>query len=211
MLRITCWLSYYSDGTHRAEEEGKMAEKTPGQQRLEEHLKRVEERTSPEQLEDLDRFERRKRLDKSRVLLQDTIKLYSKDLDPSDVEEAKAKILELEKRSEEERETTATTGTSRLWDSPESTHYNYKALLLFGKIISFVGWAVLLIGAAILLLSLLQSGIDKALVASPGLVAAVLGFLIVTWGQTISCFVATERNTRATQDLLITIFNKMSD
>ena len=76
--------------------------------------------------------------------------------------------------------------------------YHFKTLLGFGKFISGLGWAAVILGlfgVLIVLATLRQTGIIAVI---GGIYVILSGILIVTLGQVISCFVAIERNTRLT-------------
>jgi hypothetical protein len=172
---------------------------------LERVLKRIEERTSIEQLESVDSIDRRHRLHRSKQLLQDCLR--EKDLEPAVAERAKNKILDLEQRIEAEKASQEDKGSLLQDDELPSAYYSFRTLLMVGKVVSFVGWIIVVAGVGMLALGLVGEVVEDArsLAAASiltGAITAVAGLLVVGSGQTISCFVAIERNTRATQELL---------
>jgi len=83
--------------------------------------------------------------------------------------------------------------------------YDYLTLLSLGKVVSAIGWVVVALGVVGIAISVFQFvGGEKTAVLSllGGIPTALLGVLAVAFGQQISCFVAIERNTRGTQELL---------
>jgi hypothetical protein len=75
----------------------------------------------------------------------------------------------------------------------------FNTLLSFGQTISFIGWIMVGIGI-ILGLLIVKIGVFSLIA---GVLVAALGIVIVAYGQTISCFVAIARNTRATYEVLL--------
>ncbi len=83
----------------------------------------------------------------------------------------------------------------------------YKTLLGFGKFFSFMGWALVGVGALVFLLGFLGVGGSRssfggnqilAIGFLSGLPLALSGLMMVAGGQGISCFVSIEHNTHVT-------------
>ena len=72
----------------------------------------------------------------------------------------------------------------------------YQTLLSFGKLFSFVGWAVVVLGGGGMVVLGVQGEMAWSVLAGIGV--AIYGLLIVAGGQAISCFVSIENNTHAT-------------
>lgn len=85
----------------------------------------------------------------------------------------------------------------------------FKSLLGYGKFLSGLGWVILIIGILLLVFSILllsdSSGRSEALINMGGLLLSLVlslsGISMVIFGQTVSCFVAIEKNTRATYEM----------
>lgn len=79
--------------------------------------------------------------------------------------------------------------------------YHFKALLGYGKFISGLGWVTVILGV-IGIFAGLGSGKAGIVVASAAFFGVLAGIGLVASGQLISCFVAIEKNTRTTYELL---------
>ena len=82
--------------------------------------------------------------------------------------------------------------------------YRSRTLLVYGKIVSAVGWLVLVAGLVIFMIS---SGMIEHVNAHPimtpiSLLMILIGIAMIVSGQLISCFVSIEKNTRYTYELL---------
>ncbi len=80
--------------------------------------------------------------------------------------------------------------------------YHFKTLLGYGKLISGVGWVIVIIGILSIIGGL--ASLDEFGIAIVGgaLFLIISGIGMVISGQVISCFVSIEKNTRATYELL---------
>jgi len=95
----------------------------------------------------------------------------------------------------------------------------FKTLLAYGRSISGLGWVVFAIGVIIViagLVALSQQNRYGGLMSAGGLgligtgISVMIGgILLVVLGQTISCFVAIETNTRATYEIMDKRLNKI--
>ena len=81
---------------------------------------------------------------------------------------------------------------------------DYSTLLTLSKLSSFLGWVVVVVGILMFFGGMGSGGSFLAL-SLPGIGVSILGIGVVAFGQTISCFVDTERNTRT-----ISEYSKMS-
>lgn len=89
------------------------------------------------------------------------------------------------------------------------TGYNFKTLLYYGSLNSFIGGVIIFIGIIFLILSIVNFSMDKTInniYATAFILFAIFsiisGFLLVVFGQSISCFVTIEKNTRKTYCIL---------
>ena len=96
------------------------------------------------------------------------------------------------------KSTTSSTPTSSQVPS------DYSTLLMLGQINSGLGWVVVVVGILMFFGGMGSGGSFLAL-SLPGIGVSILGIGVVAFGQTISCFVDTERNTRT-----ISEYSKMS-
>ena len=90
------------------------------------------------------------------------------------------------------------------------TGNHFKTLLGYRKLISVLGWIwiILCIGGVVIGLLAGLSGVHEGWLIMGGSFFSVLfGIGMVASGQLISCFVAIEKNTRATNELLQTRIN----
>jgi hypothetical protein len=87
---------------------------------------------------------------------------------------------------------------------------DYSTLLTLSKLSSFLGWVVVVIGI-LMFFGGMVSGWSFLAVSLPGIGVSILGILVVAFGQTISCFVDTERHARASSETLKEILAKMND
>ena len=83
---------------------------------------------------------------------------------------------------------------------------DYQTLMLYGQIISFLGW-FMVIGCGLVILYGVFTGEGSVSIAAALLIP--LSFLIVAAGQIYSCFVSIERNGKETTRLLQKILDKM--
>ena len=88
-------------------------------------------------------------------------------------------------------------------DQSGDAEFEFKTLLGFGKLISGLGWILVIIGAFVSLTGFTNSGMESLFFILGGLVVAIMGLFMVANGQLISCFVSIERNTRQTSNLLL--------
>ncbi len=80
--------------------------------------------------------------------------------------------------------------------------YHFKTLLGLGKFISGLGWIVAAV-AIIAIIAGLASGEEEGYVIAGGSVLGIIsGIIMVVLGQLVSCFVAIEKNTRTTCELI---------
>jgi len=88
----------------------------------------------------------------------------------------------------------------------EQTGFHFKALRTWGKIISVFGWILVLAGSVTAIIAgllILEDGPGgEVFVLLGGLVAVLIGFSYIVFGQLISCFVEIEKNTRTTYQML---------
>ena len=116
-----------------------------------------------------------------------------------EIERSKGERQEREKIERQEREKMISEETVNGFE------YNFKSLLAYGRTISGVGWVAVVVGGISLLVGSVKS-IDNnefgVLGLMGGLLIGIFGFLIVTMGQMISCFVTIEKNTRGSYELL---------
>ncbi|MEO0083851.1 MAG: hypothetical protein ABIK33_05680 [candidate division WOR-3 bacterium] len=85
------------------------------------------------------------------------------------------------------------------WDTPFGT------LLGYGKFISFIGWVFVFIGVIVIIVALVGALGRKnfsIMGILPGVIIAISGIMTVASGQVISCFVAIEKNTRKSKELI---------
>lgn len=80
--------------------------------------------------------------------------------------------------------------------------YHFKTLLGYGKLISGLGWAVVILGIITIIAGLSKAEDAWDIVAIRNIIIIILGFGMAISGQVISCFVSIERNTRATYEIL---------
>jgi hypothetical protein len=93
------------------------------------------------------------------------------------------------------------------------TPNDYNTLLLVGKINSFLGWIIVVIGAFGFIGGIMSSFAEDIFAIIPmgiGLLIALVGILVVASGQVFSCFVSIERNSKATVDGIQKILEKMN-
>jgi hypothetical protein len=76
----------------------------------------------------------------------------------------------------------------------------YNTLLFYGKLISAVGWFILVVGIIVIIGVLIDY--IEFLGALGGLLLIGIGLGMVVSGQVVTCFVAIEKNTRATYEAL---------
>lgn len=92
----------------------------------------------------------------------------------------------------------------------------FNTLLSIGKLISGIGWVFVGLGALAAVIGIIAAisqagnsfgGGERAVLSlaaglGGGLLNAIIGILIVAQGQVLSCFVAIERNTRSTYEMM---------
>jgi hypothetical protein len=91
-----------------------------------------------------------------------------------------------------------------------SPKIHFKTLSRYGKFISGIGWVLVAIGIIGILLSIALMGENNFYLAPQigfgiivcSLLLGISGISLVVFGQTVSCFVAIENNTRATYDAI---------
>ena len=88
---------------------------------------------------------------------------------------------------------------------------DYGTLRVVGKINSIVGWLVVLVGFVLVVGGMEGGGQVNLAIILPGIGIFVVGLLVVASGQMISCFVDTERHTRASSETLKLILEKMNE
>ncbi len=77
----------------------------------------------------------------------------------------------------------------------------FKTLTGYGKFISGLGWFIIFLTGILVIIELV-SEMEVIFVVSSIFSGAILGILVVVFGQIISCFVSIEKNTRMTYELL---------
>lgn len=107
-------------------------------------------------------------------------------------------------------------GHGHALDSNQPSERRFNTLLSIGKLISGIGWVFVGLGALAAIIGIIvaiseagnrysggeQAALSLAAGLGGGLWAAVMGILIVAQGQVLSCFVAIERNTRSTYEMM---------
>ena len=91
-------------------------------------------------------------------------------------------------------------------DREATTATQFRALLTFGKLISGLGWVVVILGAMGIWVGFSELGgtVQGLIGLAAGLLLAIVGVLMAVLGQQISCFVAIEKNTRRVYEILET-------
>jgi hypothetical protein len=87
----------------------------------------------------------------------------------------------------------------RVGDSVTPSNGDYSTLLTLGKVNSFLGWVGVVLGVIILARAIF-SGDGLLTGVFTGIGVMLLGLLVVAFGQIISCFVDTERHTKASSE-----------
>jgi hypothetical protein len=92
-------------------------------------------------------------------------------------------------------------------ENKTDTGFHFKMLLCYGQIMSLLGWLFVVFGILIPLIGYLTSWGDLGkpsnyVVGSAIAISILTGISFIVSGETISCFVAIERNTRSTFELL---------
>ena len=80
--------------------------------------------------------------------------------------------------------------------------YEFKTLLGYGKLVSGLGWVVVLLGLFGIIAGLGSGHNGGFLLAGGAFIACLIGLGMVAAGQLISCFVSIEKNTRTTYEIL---------
>ncbi len=88
--------------------------------------------------------------------------------------------------------------------------YRSRTLLVYGKVVSAIGWVVTAIGIFITSagISELSAGIIREytllqlILTAASFLGMLIGIGMILFGQSISCFVSIEKNTRYTYELL---------
>jgi hypothetical protein len=78
----------------------------------------------------------------------------------------------------------------------------FKALLGYGKFMSGLGWIVVIVGIIGIFYGLINWDFTGLGIAGIALIVIICGMALVASGQLFSCFVAIEKNTRATYEAL---------
>ncbi|PIS27843.1 MAG: hypothetical protein COT43_08455 [Candidatus Marinimicrobia bacterium CG08_land_8_20_14_0_20_45_22] len=91
-----------------------------------------------------------------------------------------------------------------LVESNVNIEHRFETLVTTGKITSFIGWIITGIGLLALLVGLLYlaQGDSATVTLISGVIGVITGIMWIAIGQSISCFVAIEENTRKTAVLL---------
>ncbi len=88
--------------------------------------------------------------------------------------------------------------------------YHFRALLTYGSVISFVGWLEVIIGLILIINYIVSKDSTLQFVLLPiGVYLTLFGFLAIAIGQVFACFVTIEKNTRETNNILITKLDKL--
>jgi len=88
---------------------------------------------------------------------------------------------------------------------PTTIDTRFKTLLGYGKFLSSVGWFIIIIGIIAIFGGIVSGAEGDEIgfgIAMGAVVVIILGIGMVASGQLISCFVAIEKNTRSTYELI---------
>ena len=81
--------------------------------------------------------------------------------------------------------------------------YRPRTLLVYGKVVSAIGWIIAFIGTFVLIAGITEIQKNESIIViGVGFIVMSTGIAMILFGQSISCFVSIEKNTRHTYELL---------